>query len=380
MRDPWRRVLYEKQHYPDNYIDADQFLNVLFDDPIQEKLSFSILALHATVVIFHYVLVVLFLVIYKGAYFRYEEHSTMPENGSPFNQLQWLININASFFVVSILVYFALQAWNPTHDVVGTLLGMLKKGVIIGIYLRLAAPVLSVLTSSFSDDTIYALVIFFSAVHLAFFDYCYQKGNENDNDKRQDSQHLSTEAGGGGNSPGPVHMPDKVGSSSGTGVAVATVGVATFSSTNSSGSARPSPAPGSSADTLPAASSPSSSVYVINNVSLNAAMLTTILLASRLQNLSVVLLLILFAIILFCVLPHVIGLIYVLSPELHLLCTLGIATFTGRLLLERQRDAVLFNIYIMILVFMWVVCPALLVYMSHTHKRNNRRIHTGDLC
>jgi phosphatidylinositol glycan class C protein len=37
--------------------------------------------------------------------------------------------------------------------------------------LRIAAPILQTLTSSFSDDTIYALVLVLSSLHLIFYDY-----------------------------------------------------------------------------------------------------------------------------------------------------------------------------------------------------------------
>jgi phosphatidylinositol N-acetylglucosaminyltransferase subunit C len=323
MREPWRRVLFERQNYPDNYIDPTQFLEKLFVDRGQAKLSFPILVVQTTVVILHYNLVVLFLVVYRGAYDHHEQDGDLS-----FSQMHWLVKIIASFLAGSLLVYVLLHAQNPTHDIVGTLLELVKKCCIAGIYLRLAAPILSVLTSSFSDDTIYALVICFSALHLVFFDYCYQK----------DLFQLTSDR---------------------TNQAVAAA---------------------SSLDSAPARGNIGTSPYTINNVSLNAAMLTTILLASRLRNLSVVVLLIVFAIILFCVLPHVIRLIYLFSPALHLVCTLGMCVFTGYLLLAWHHDTVLFNIFMMILLFMWFICPTLLVYMSHSHKRNNRRIHTGDLC
>lgn len=38
---------------------------------------------------------------------------------------------------------------------------------------RIMAPVLRTLTVSYSDDTIYALAVTFSFLHLAFHDYSY---------------------------------------------------------------------------------------------------------------------------------------------------------------------------------------------------------------
>ena len=178
-------------------------------------------------------------------------------------------------------------------------------------------------------------------MHLVFFDYCYETKSD-----------FVT----GSDSFGPPMMK----TDNTTATATAATATATAEQTGNTGTPH--------------------ATYAINNISLNAAMLTTILLASRLRNLSIVLLLVVFAIILFCVLPHVIRLIYLFSPVLHLLCTVAVIAFTGSLLLERQHDAVLFNIFMMVLLFMWLICPLLLVYLSHSHKRNNRRIHTGDVC
>jgi hypothetical protein len=41
------------------------------------------------------------------------------------------------------------------------------------ICLRIVSPVLQTLTSSYSNDTIDALVIIFSTIHLVFYDYAY---------------------------------------------------------------------------------------------------------------------------------------------------------------------------------------------------------------
>lgn len=57
---------------------------------------------------------------------------------------------------------------------------MLRNLFIFCVCLRASAPVLQTLTSSISDDTIYALVLFLSTIHIVFYDYSLPSENNSE--------------------------------------------------------------------------------------------------------------------------------------------------------------------------------------------------------
>lgn len=63
-------------------------------------------------------------------------------------------------------------------DVRPNLLNALQITGFFLVCLRIVSPVLQTLTSSYSNDTIDALVIIFSTIHLVFYDYAYVNGTK----------------------------------------------------------------------------------------------------------------------------------------------------------------------------------------------------------
>jgi phosphatidylinositol N-acetylglucosaminyltransferase subunit C len=156
--------------------------------------------------------------------------------------------------------------------------------LLFGICLRIAAPVLATLTSSFSDDTIHALAIGFCGLHLIFHDYSL-------------SCHES--------------------------------------------------------DYFP--------------ISLNAAMFTAVLLASRLDEIQMVFGFVLFAVICFSLFPLTARKVRHQSAYLHVLVTLVewcLATLT-----LWRLDITLFAIYEGFIVLLLLICPLWMAHMQTHYKR-----------
>jgi hypothetical protein len=171
----WKRVLYEKQPYKDNYVAANffdqlQFLNrenkTFDDDLIDNKYFFKRLQncfyrneaiinafVNATVIAQQFTVVAIFLTVYKYSLLG----SLILQKLSILN----LVLLISGFFI---------------HLVNGETLNFfdyLQSIVLFGICLRIVAPVLKTLTTSISSDTIHFLAISFSTIHLIFHDYTF---------------------------------------------------------------------------------------------------------------------------------------------------------------------------------------------------------------
>ena len=78
-----------------------------------------------------------------------------------------LLTIDAFMLLAAYLAHVALSDTRPN------LVNALQITAFFLICLRIVSPVLQTLTSSYSNDTIDALVIIFSTVHLVSYDYAY---------------------------------------------------------------------------------------------------------------------------------------------------------------------------------------------------------------
>jgi hypothetical protein len=78
-----------------------------------------------------------------------------------------LLTFDAVMLLAAYLAHLALS------DVRPNLVNMMQITIFFLICLRVVSPVLQTLTSSYSNDTIDALVIIFSTIHLVFYDYAY---------------------------------------------------------------------------------------------------------------------------------------------------------------------------------------------------------------
>lgn len=161
---PWKRLLYEQQNYPDNHVDESQFLANLkrqIDTHIEDKrqeVNYNVLLsmiFEATLIVQQLTVVATFVALYKHIMNRY----------MTFRGL-------IAFDSIALLLGYLLTYLLSDKQQIGVRKGV-QSLVIMGICLRVAAPVLQTLTSSFSDDTIYALGILFSITHVIFHDYSY---------------------------------------------------------------------------------------------------------------------------------------------------------------------------------------------------------------
>lgn len=270
QRKPWKKVLYERQPYPDNYIDPNKFLAELelnSTSSSSESLTFSGIFLNTAVIIQQITALVIFLTI----------HQLIQQNETMNILILFLINglLLTGVYLVSILLH-------------KNIIFSLKSLILFLICLRIIAPILQTLTSSYSDDTINALVLIFSTIHLVFHDYAYVNNIKD-----------------------------------------------IFS----------------------------------GNVSLNAAMFTAVLLASRLHKIELVTAFISLAIISFSFLPTTLKLIKQYSLLFHIIITIIMWLIASILLYSLKRTPLLLVIYQLIIGFVWIICPLWLSLLSRTHKR-----------
>lgn len=312
---PWRKILYEKQNYPDNFIDINTFFDSLQTEVISPSSSYKQIVLHSTVVAQPIIITSIFLTIYKyivrynGSHlllFRItfveiillmvgyvittilDEYFLKPQSiegisgegrdGRVITMSDILNNMSSCYH----LFLRSITSKNCKNAFVEAAMSM----ILVIVYLRVAAPVLQTLTSFFVEDTVHGIAIVFSTMHLVFYDYF-------------NSDLVDTESSG--------------------------------------------------------------------TLSLNAAMFTAVLLASRLKNMEAVVILILFAIIGFSLFPKLSLKIKRYSVFMHLMMTNMLMAVVCLLLWH--LDLTLLAIFIVVISFVWFLCPILLLYANNYYKK-----------
>lgn len=160
-RPPWRKILWEEQPYPDNYVDKTFLASVLtysdatrYDLPTLVKASAVITQQLSTVAIFS----MLFLLIY------YERLSA-----GALLCLELLLLLLGAAAALGASRHSGGPPLGTAHTMracAGQLL--LLVGWLLGL-----SPILATLTRTFSDDTICALTIALFLCHLVTHDYAY---------------------------------------------------------------------------------------------------------------------------------------------------------------------------------------------------------------
>jgi hypothetical protein len=236
--------------------------------------------------------------------------------------------------------YFLAACVHPRRMLcIHTLLSTILWVSLCAACLRIVAPVLRTLTVSYSDDTIYALALLLSGLHLVFYDYGAawpSKSSSSPSGLSADSNlDLNVSEGGGigasvnGNRP---NLPV-------------------------AGAARDEP--------RAAAALLASPAHFHGTFSLNAAFFAAVLLASRLESNEEVFGFVFLAIQLFAFFPLGHHLARRRSTTLHLLVALGlVATATCALAMAPEHRSLLV-MYLMGVGFVSFVCP---VWLQHIHK------------
>lgn len=153
----WKKILYEDQGCPDNYTDPEKFLEGL---AISTRHTSSMwpLFIGSTVIVQQVTVMTIFLACYKCIIKRYIS-------------VYGVVILDIVYLLIGLLINRCIGERKEIE-----VKRSAKSALMFGICLRIATPVLQILTSNFSNDTIYALTIVFSVIHLVFFDYQYVLG------------------------------------------------------------------------------------------------------------------------------------------------------------------------------------------------------------
>jgi len=170
---PWRKILYEKQAFPDNYVDLHTFLDGrLAAEPLSEADNartdtadtltpkFWPIFVATSVIVREIAVVGAFLGIYKHARWHQEDCFV------PLCVLDVALGVTG--------YAFHHQTW---RQLVKSLPELAHNGFLLGCLLRILTPLLHTLTAPYSTNTIHALAIVFSTVHLLTFDYAFVTGD-----------------------------------------------------------------------------------------------------------------------------------------------------------------------------------------------------------
>lgn len=145
---PWRKILYEKQDYPDNYTDSS-FLEGMEKNVHFHEVTYKKAFIGASLVTQEFCLVIFFIFSFVYMY-----------NG--WYSAEAVFTATSLLTLCGYLVYISIEAPSLRH----------LYDIVFYLFLGwLLSPVLQTLTATISTDTIYAMTAFMMTVHLIFFDY-----------------------------------------------------------------------------------------------------------------------------------------------------------------------------------------------------------------
>lgn len=177
----WRKVLFEKQPFEDNYVDKDLFLNELRQNENVRNYHYLDVVKDTAVIAQQIAIVVLFVQAFYSLH-----HGTL--------EATTLIYLDCALFAVACIFYvYRKQYGNDTRrpisisgssalpggipeTPVALTLDCLRTAVILVFAMGLLAPILSTLTLTYSDDTITALSIITMSLNVITADYTYLNG------------------------------------------------------------------------------------------------------------------------------------------------------------------------------------------------------------
>jgi phosphatidylinositol glycan class C protein len=322
---PWKRILYEKQPYKDNYYDPTKFFDfvriVKSDQSNKHNSIKSIIItywsifLDTTIIAQQISAVTCFLAIHRYLIFH----------KIGFFEV---MSLNFLLILCGILCYYFYNS-----NIQSSLWGYAKISGLFIACVRIVAPLLQTLTSSFSEDTIYALAITLSTIHLVFHDY---SPGESVNSR------MTMEIP----SASPQYLPIP---------------------------------PSQSVDPSSIPSKFQSKVFIeddeqeregkiFTTLSLNTAIFTAIVLASRLDHPDTVVAYIVLAVISFSLFPMIMKKIKELNTTVHLTFAILQWILTGYGVFYLNEDRILFIVYEVLIAFVWLIVPLWLLCMFNYQK------------
>ncbi|KAG9254239.1 phosphatidylinositol N-acetylglucosaminyltransferase-domain-containing protein [Emericellopsis atlantica] len=157
----WKKLMWVKQSYPDNYTDQATFLGDLQRNPRLKPYDFWPLVADSTVILQHVCSVIIFVVCFAFIF---------QDRVSPVSIVSWSSGATvAGWFVWE---YWTIPPFNPgeinhLHERLGTL----KSSALIYSTLLGLSPILKSLTRSTSSDSIWAMSFWLLVINIFFFDY-----------------------------------------------------------------------------------------------------------------------------------------------------------------------------------------------------------------
>ncbi|CBH15662.1 phosphatidylinositolN-acetylglucosaminyltransferase subunit c, putative [Trypanosoma brucei gambiense DAL972] len=162
----WRKVLYTRQPYEDNYVDPQQFLQDLRQNVNVATYEYNKVVLDTFVVIQQFSFVVFYLFVF----------SMMLSGRVDECALMW---VNATLFTLAFVFCIVVQRQQAVDrgeipaSFTHYLMGLCRQGIPLVGVLILLSPVLQTLTVAYSNDTIVTLSSLSMFVHVLLTDYNY---------------------------------------------------------------------------------------------------------------------------------------------------------------------------------------------------------------
>eukprot|EP00743_Colponemidia_sp_Colp-15_P004117 GILK01004445.1.p1 GENE.GILK01004445.1~~GILK01004445.1.p1 ORF type:complete len:352 (-),score=54.66 GILK01004445.1:190-1200(-) len=152
---PWKKNLYDKQPYDDSYFD-DTFLESMVTNANVSSYDYGSMVKNTLAVTQEISALSIFFVV-----FAHTLSGTLSE--------RFLLVIDVVLLVIGFLAKVVIERNTTLHEITSRT----KSAVIIIITTLLLSPVLQTLTKTYSNDTIYALTISLSVLHVMLFDFTF---------------------------------------------------------------------------------------------------------------------------------------------------------------------------------------------------------------
>ncbi|KAJ1828432.1 glycosylphosphatidylinositol anchor biosynthesis, partial [Coemansia sp. RSA 2599] len=156
-RRPWRKLLYIKQDYPDDYVD-DTFLMELQKNTNVRMYDYSTIVMQTSVVTQHISSIMVFIAVFINLY----------SSALTGQLLLWGSSIST---VLGFILWDLLNMYLRTPEQRIIRVKLIKGAVLFALLLFGLSPILRTLTEDTSSDTIWAMTVIFFCVNLAFHDY-----------------------------------------------------------------------------------------------------------------------------------------------------------------------------------------------------------------